>query len=88
MHGQEKVVFADAGYQGVDKRPDAKPEVQWHVAMRSGKRKALDKSYDVPDQEKCPSFRPQWPKRAEALILSCSSTDKVLYSGTKALWYL
>ena len=45
LHGQEKVVFADAGYQGVDKRADAKPEVQWHVAMRPGKRKALDKSH-------------------------------------------
>ena len=45
LHGQERVVFADAGYQGVDKRADAKPEVQWHVAMRPGKRKALDKSH-------------------------------------------
>ena len=38
------MVFADAGYQGIEKRPDAKPEVKWHVAMRPGKRKALDKS--------------------------------------------
>ena len=45
LHGQEKVVFADAGYQGVDKRADAKPEVQWHVAMRPGKRKGLDKNH-------------------------------------------
>ena len=45
LHGQEQVVFADAGYQGVDKRADAKPEVQWHVAMRPGKREALDKSH-------------------------------------------
>ena len=43
LHGQEQVVFADAGYQGIEKRPDAKPEVKWHVAMRPGKRKALDK---------------------------------------------
>ena len=44
LHGQEQTVFADAGYQGIEKRPDAKPEVLWHVAMRPGKRKALDKS--------------------------------------------
>ena len=44
LHGKESVVFADAGYQGIQKRPDAKPEVLWHVAMRPGKRKALDKS--------------------------------------------
>lgn len=43
LHGQEKDVFADAGYQGVDKRADAKPGVRWHVAMGPGKRKGLDK---------------------------------------------
>ena len=45
LQGQEKVVFADAAYQSVDKRADAKPEVQWHVAMRPGKCNALDKSH-------------------------------------------
>lgn len=40
LHGEESVVFADAGYQGASKRAEAKPEVQWHVAMRPGKRKA------------------------------------------------
>jgi IS5 family transposase len=43
LHGQEAVVFGDAGYQGVEKRPDANAEVTWHVAMRPGKRKALNK---------------------------------------------
>lgn len=42
LHGEETVVFTDAGYQGADKRPDAKPGVTWHVAMRPGKRRALD----------------------------------------------
>jgi IS5 family transposase len=32
------VVFADAGYQGADKRPEAK-SVAWQVAMRPGKRR-------------------------------------------------
>jgi IS5 family transposase len=27
LHGQETVVFGDAGYQGVEKRPDANAEV-------------------------------------------------------------
>jgi IS5 family transposase len=39
LHGDEQVVFADAGYQGATKRPEA-TGVQWHVAMRPGKRKA------------------------------------------------
>lgn len=42
LHGQESVAFGDAGYQGVDKRPDARADVTWHVAMRPGKRKALN----------------------------------------------
>lgn len=41
LHGEEEVVFADAGYQGAMKRPEA-TGVPWHVAMRPGKRRALD----------------------------------------------
>lgn len=45
LHGEEKVVFADAGYQGAAKREEAKDlEVDWHIAMRPGKRRALDLS--------------------------------------------
>ena len=40
LHGKEKVVFADAGYQGADKRPEA-TGVKWQVAMRPSKRRAL-----------------------------------------------
>ena len=32
LHSEESVVFADAGYQGATKRPEA-TGVQWHVAM-------------------------------------------------------
>ena len=42
LHGQEKVIFADAGYQGAMKR-DGATGVQWQVAMRPGERRALDK---------------------------------------------
>ena len=38
-------MFADAGYQGIAKRDEAKElDVRWHVAMRPGKRRALDRS--------------------------------------------
>ena len=36
------MVFADAGYQGAIKWPEA-TGVDWHVAMRPGKRRALNK---------------------------------------------
>jgi IS5 family transposase len=44
LHGEETEAFGDAGYQGAAKRPDAKPQVRWNIAMRPGKRRALDKS--------------------------------------------
>ena len=47
LHGQETYAFGDAGYQGVEKRPDANADVAWHVAMRPGKRKALDKTKPI-----------------------------------------
>jgi transposase, IS5 family len=43
LHGQESVAFGDAGYQGIEKRADAKPNIKWHIAMRPGKHKALNK---------------------------------------------
>ena len=44
LHGQESDVFADSGYRGADKREEARPGVTWSVAMRPGKRNALDKT--------------------------------------------
>ncbi len=45
LHGEETDVFGDAGYQGVAKRDKAKDlDITWRVAMRPGKRKALDKN--------------------------------------------
>ena len=41
LHGQETVAFGDAGYRGVDKRPEAQGPT-WLVAMQPSKRKALD----------------------------------------------
>ena len=45
VHGEEADVFADAGYQGVSKREETQDiDANWHVAMRPGKRRALDKA--------------------------------------------
>ena len=42
LHGEESEVFGDAGYQGVERREENRtPEVEWHVAMKRGERKAL-----------------------------------------------
>ena len=47
LHGQESDVFADAGYQGAAKRPDARARVTWRIAMRPGMRRALDKNNEI-----------------------------------------
>ena len=45
LHGEETLAFGDAGYQGVDKRPEHQGrDVTWHIAMRPGKRRALGNS--------------------------------------------
>jgi IS5 family transposase len=45
VHGEGIDVFAYAGYQGVAKREETQGiEVNWHVAMRPGKCRVLDKA--------------------------------------------
>ena len=44
LHGDESLAYGDAGYQGIDKRADAQEAVSWQIAMKPGKRKALDKN--------------------------------------------
>ncbi len=42
LHGEEEVVYGDAGYQGIGKRPEmAGKTTNFRVAMRPGKRRAL-----------------------------------------------
>ena len=38
----DREVYGDAGYQGAGKRPGARQDVTWHIAMRPGKRSQLD----------------------------------------------
>ena len=42
LHGEEKEKFADAGYQGANKRPEV-TDVTRHLGMRPGKRNTLDR---------------------------------------------
>jgi IS5 family transposase len=45
LHGDETMVFGDAGYQGADKRPEnAGKAVIWHIAMKRSVRKAMKKN--------------------------------------------
>ena len=44
LHGEEEAAFGDAGYRGVDKRPEAQGPT-WFVAMQPGKRRALNTTH-------------------------------------------
>lgn len=44
VRSTDREVLAYAGWQGADKRPDARVEVTWHIASRSFLRKTLDPS--------------------------------------------
>ena len=47
LHGDEEVVYGDAGYQGIAKRPERQgAAAEFKVAMRPGKRRVLP---DTPD---------------------------------------
>jgi IS5 family transposase len=47
LHGEETVVYADAGHQGIAKRPEmAGMTTEFRVAMRPGKRRALPDTRD------------------------------------------
>ena len=54
LRGLEAMALGDAGYHGIEERPDARPEVDWHIAMRPGKHCALNKQGQVTliDQDK------------------------------------
>jgi IS5 family transposase len=42
LHGDEQVVYGDAGYQGIAKRPEMEgAKAEFRVAMRPGRRRAL-----------------------------------------------
>jgi IS5 family transposase len=41
LHGEETTAFADSGYRGAHKRPDAKPSVTWQIAVRPSDRQRL-----------------------------------------------
>jgi IS5 family transposase len=44
LDGDEAVAFGDAGYIGVEQRPEHQGRVEWQVAMKPGKWRALRKT--------------------------------------------
>ncbi len=54
LHGGETTVWGDAGYQGIDKRPEFQgSKVAWQVAMRPDVRRRLAPDDPARMREKC-----------------------------------
>jgi IS5 family transposase len=53
LHGHEERVWGDAGYQGIEKRPEHEGrDVDWFIGMRPGKRAQLVASDPLSEAEK------------------------------------
>ena len=53
LHGREKRVWGDAGYQGVAKRDDNRGlDVEWRVAMRPSRRRQLERGSEAAVEER------------------------------------
>ena len=53
LHGGEKRVWGDAGYQGVAKRDENRGlDVEWRVAMRPGRRRQLERGSEEAVEER------------------------------------
>ena len=53
LHGGETEAWGDAGYQGVEKRPENRDSgVAWRVAMKPGRRRLLDRRSAAAEAER------------------------------------
>lgn len=85
LHGKERKAFGDAGYQGVEKRPEVQhPKIQWYVAMRPGKRKMLPNTPDGRLTEKIEHLKSSIRAKVEHpfhIIKNIFGLKKVRYRG-------
>lgn len=87
LHGQERDVFADAGYQGVQKRPEItsmKTPPQWHVAAKRSKIRALPEGELKEATQKFEKLKSQIRSRVEHpfhLVKNLFGYRKVRYRG-------
>jgi IS5 family transposase len=87
LHGEEKEVLADAGYIGVEKRPEVAqrhPSVRWSVARKRGQVKALPESQYKPlivGIEKCKAQLRACVEHPFHIVKNLFGYRKVRYRG-------
>jgi len=82
LHGEERRIFADAGYQGISKREEhSSREVEWHIAMRPGKRRTLRKDSPEANREYIKASIRAKVEHPFRYIKRVFGYDKVRYRG-------
>jgi IS5 family transposase len=86
LHGEEDDVFGDAGYRGAEKREENRDTgVNWHIAMRPGKRRALNKALDsqrlIDEIERCKARIRARGEHAFRVVKRQFGYTKVRYRG-------
>lgn len=82
LHGKEKNVWGDAGYQGIERRPEHKGrKVDWFVAMRPGKRAQLPAQSLLAQAEKAKASTRAKVEHSFRYIKRVFGYDKVRYRG-------
>ena len=82
LHGEEKRVFGDAGYRGIEKRDEHSDRgVDWYIAERPGKRKGLDPESTEAKVEKLKSQIRAKVEHPFRYMKRVFGYDKVRYRG-------
>ena len=87
LHGQEQDVFADAGYLGVQKRPEIssrEAQPQWHIAAKRGAIRAMAEGQLKETAERLEKLKAQVRSRVEhpfQILKNLFKYRKVRYRG-------
>lgn len=82
LHGEEKRVWCDAGYRGIEKREEHKKrQVHWSIAMRPGERARLAKTSDLAKAEKAKASVRAKVEHAFSVVKQRFGYNKVRYRG-------
>ena len=82
LHGCERLVWGDAGYQGIHKRPEHQDrDVHWHVALRPGVRRTLDPDSPAARVERAKSSLRAQVEHPFRTVKRHFGYDKVRYRG-------
>ena len=82
LHGCERLVCGDAGYQGIHKRPEHQErDVHWHVALRPGVCRTLDPDSPAARVERAKSALRAQVEHPFLTVKRHFGYDKVRYRG-------